>query len=81
MYLFPIHAFTDNYFGLLHRGKRALVVDAGAAEPVLRALPVESILVTHHQPAGLAMLHGASAGHQPFFAYTPSVHQGSRAAL
>lgn len=81
MYLFPIPASADNYFGLLHHGKRALVVDPGAAEPVLRALQLESILVTHHQPAGLAMLHCASAGHQPFFAYTPSVHQGRRAAL
>ncbi|MGV8805500.1 MAG: hydroxyacylglutathione hydrolase [Polaromonas sp.] len=53
MYLFPIPAFADNYFWLLHDGKRALVVDPGAAEPVLRALQqqalqLESILVTHH---------------------------------
>ena len=85
MYLFPIPASADNCFGLLHHGKRALVVDPGAAEPVLcvqqHALQLESILVTHHQSAGLAMLHCSSAGHQPFFAYTPSVHQNCCAAL
>ena len=53
MYLIPIPAFADNYLGLLHDGKRALVVDPGDAGPVLRALKqhalqLESILVTHH---------------------------------
>lgn len=53
MYLIPIPAFADNYLWLLHDGKRALVVDPGDAEPVLRALEqhalqLESILVTHH---------------------------------
>ena len=52
MYLFPIPAFTDNYFWLLHDGKRALAVDSGAAKPALHALQqhapqLESILVTH----------------------------------
>ena len=53
MYLIPVPAFADNYLWLLHDGKRALVVDPGDAEPVLRALQasrlqLESILVTHH---------------------------------
>lgn len=53
MYLIPIPAFADNYLWLLHDGKRALVVDPGDAEPILRALEqsalqLESILVTHH---------------------------------
>ena len=53
MYLIPIPAFADNYLWLLHDDKRALVVDPGDAEPVLRALEqhalqLESILVTHH---------------------------------
>ncbi|MDQ3061113.1 MAG: hydroxyacylglutathione hydrolase [Pseudomonadota bacterium] len=53
MYLIPIPAFTDNYLWLLHDGKRALVVDPGEAEPVLRTLAehglqLASILVTHH---------------------------------
>ena len=53
MYLIPVSAFADNYLWLLHDGKRALVVDPGDAEPVLRALQasrlqLESILVTHH---------------------------------
>lgn len=51
MYLIPIPAFTDNYHGLLHDGKRALVVDPGDAGPVPRvlaqhAVQLESILVT-----------------------------------
>lgn len=53
MYLIPIPAFADNYLWLLHDGKRALIVDPGDAEPVLRTLAqyglqLESILVTHH---------------------------------
>ncbi|MDO8720477.1 MAG: hydroxyacylglutathione hydrolase [Polaromonas sp.] len=53
MYLIPIPAFADNYLWLLHDGQRALVVDPGDAEPVLRtlkqhALELTSILVTHH---------------------------------
>ena len=53
MHLIPIPAFADNYLWLLHDGKRALIVDPGDAEPVLRTLDqydlqLESILVTHH---------------------------------
>lgn len=47
MYLIPIPASADNDLGLLHDGKRALVVDPGDAKPVLRALQLKSILVTH----------------------------------
>ena len=51
--LISVPAFADNYLWLLHDGKRALVVDPGDAEPVLRVLQdeglqLESILVTHH---------------------------------
>jgi len=67
MYLIPIPAFSDNYLWLLHDGKRALVVDPGDAEPVLRALAqnslqLESILVTHHHAdhtGGIAALREA----------------------
>lgn len=67
MYLIPIPAFSDNYLWLLHDGKRALVVDPGDAEPVLRvlaqhALQLESILVTHHHAdhtGGVAALRQA----------------------
>lgn len=67
MYLIPIPAFADNYLWLLHDGKRALVVDPGDAEPVLRALEqhalqLESILVTHHHAdhtGGVAALRDA----------------------
>ncbi|MDB5937802.1 MAG: Hydroxyacylglutathione hydrolase [Polaromonas sp.] len=53
MYLIPVSAFADNYLWLLHDGRRALVVDPGDAEPVMRVLEasrlrLESILVTHH---------------------------------
>ncbi len=55
MYLISIPAFNDNYLWLLHDGRRALVVDPGDAQPVLRVLQdrqlqLESILVTHHHP-------------------------------
>lgn len=49
----PIPAFTDNYFWLLERAGRAVVVDPGDAAPVLltlqaRRLQLAAILVTHH---------------------------------
>ena len=53
MKLIPLPAFTDNYFWLLVKDDRALVVDPGQAETVLEALEVyklklEAILITHH---------------------------------
>lgn len=68
MYLIPIPAFADNYLWLLHDGKRALTVDPGDAEPVLRTLAqyglqLESILVTHHHAdhtGGVAALRQAT---------------------
>lgn len=53
MNLLPIPALADNYIWLLHDGQQALVVDPGAAEPVLQVLQaqglaLQSILVTHH---------------------------------
>lgn len=53
MYLIPVPAFADSCRWLLPDGKRAVVVDPGDAEPVLRTLAqhglqLESILVTHH---------------------------------
>lgn len=53
MNLIPIPAFDDNYLWLLHDGAQALVVDPGAAEPVLEVLQAQgltlrAILVTHH---------------------------------
>ncbi len=55
MKLIPIPAFTDNYIWMLHDGHHALVVDPGAAQPVLDALQqanlqLQAILVTHHHP-------------------------------
>lgn len=53
MKLFPIPAFDDNYFWLLHDDTQALVVDPGAAQPVQEVLQrmgllLKVILVTHH---------------------------------
>src|SRR5450759_1888923 len=55
MKLIPLPAFTDNYIWLLHDAQRALVVDPGAALPVIQALEqlgvqLDAILVTHHHP-------------------------------
>lgn len=49
----PIAAFSDNYFWLIRRGNNAVVVDPGAAPPVLGMLTklnihLDTILVTHH---------------------------------
>lgn len=68
MKLIPLPAFSDNYIWLLHDGQQALVVDPGAAEPVLEALQhckvqLETILVTHHHPdhtAGVDALRQAT---------------------
>ncbi len=53
MNLIPIPAFDDNYLWLWHDGQQALVVDPGAAGPVLEvlhqhSLQLSAILVTHH---------------------------------
>lgn len=68
MNLTPLPAFQDNYFWLLHDGRRALVVDPGDAQPVLACLQrdrlqLEAILVTHHHPdhiGGLDALRDAT---------------------
>lgn len=53
MQLLSLPAFTDNYIWLLHNGQSAVVVDPGAAAPVLNALSLfnlklTTILITHH---------------------------------
>ncbi len=62
----PIHAFSDNYIWCLadHENHRALIVDPGQADPVVKHLEAEglvldTILVTHHHPdhtGGIARL-------------------------
>lgn len=49
----PIRAFRDNYIWLLRAGRAGVVVDPGAAAPVIEALSREgialkAILATHH---------------------------------
>ena len=51
--IIQIPAFKDNYIWLLRKGRQAVVVDPGDAQPVLEALARESlqltdILITHH---------------------------------
>lgn len=53
MNLLPLPAFSDNYVWMLYDDSAAIVVDPGAAEPVLEALQqlgvtLKAILVTHH---------------------------------
>ena len=53
MNLLPLPAFSDNYVWMLYDDNAAIVVDPGAAEPVLEALQqlgvtLKAILVTHH---------------------------------
>ena len=68
MKLIPLPAFSDNYIWMLHDGHHALVVDPGAAQPVLDALQqanlqLQAILVTHHHPdhtAGVSELRLAT---------------------
>ena len=62
MYLIPIPASADNALGLLHDGKRALVVDPGDGKPVLRALQLESILVTHRYTGYASPAHRHDRG-------------------
>lgn len=68
MNLIPLPAFQDNYLCVLHDGHPALIVDPGAAQPVLHCLQrdglqLEAILVTHHHPG-----HIGGAGTSPEFA-------------
>ena len=64
MKLVALPAFSDNYIWLLHDGAQAIVVDPGAASPVIAALDnlgltLAGILVTHHHDdhvGGLAAL-------------------------
>ena len=68
MNLLPLPAFTDNYVWMLHDERVAIVVDPGAAEPVLQALErlgvtLQAILVTHHHAdhiGGVSALREAS---------------------
>ena len=48
-----VPAFNDNYLWLIHDGQHAVVVDPGAAQPILAALKAHgltltAILLTHH---------------------------------
>lgn len=64
-----VAAFSDNYFWLIVRGRRALVVDPGDAGPVeqtLRAhrLQLDAILVTHHHNDHVGGVAALARAHQ-----------------
>lgn len=53
MRIVPVSAFNDNYIWVIDDGSRALVVDPGDAQPVLRylaqtGLTLAAVLITHH---------------------------------
>jgi len=48
----PIQAFTDNYIWMFHDGAHAVVVDPGAAAPVMKVLEEQrlrlcAVVLTH----------------------------------
>jgi hydroxyacylglutathione hydrolase len=74
--IIPIPAFRDNYIWLLRRGTAAVVVDPGAAEPVLDTLQREglqlaAILITHHHADHCDGIAGLLAA-QPVPVYGPA---------
>ncbi|SFR46135.1 hydroxyacylglutathione hydrolase [Marinobacter daqiaonensis] len=89
----PLRAFSDNYIWCLANtdSGKALVVDPGEAEPVLRfleqkGLTLDTILITHHHPdhtGGVARLREqlqpkrvVGPADSPFTDTTDTVHAG-----
>jgi hydroxyacylglutathione hydrolase len=91
----PIPAFRDNYIWLMEDGDHAVVVDPGAAAPVLQALAerkctLDAIVVTHHHAdhvggvAELVKAHGARVygpAASPFAEISDRVRQGDVVTL
>lgn len=71
MNLVALPALSDNYIWMLHDSRRAVVVDPGEKEPVIKALDalgleLAGILVTHHHHdhvGGLEGLRNKLVGH------------------
>lgn len=93
----PIPAFTDNYIWMLSAHGRAVVVDPGDAQPVLkvleqRGLQLDAILITHWHPdhsGGVPILctqrnvpvYGPAAEAARFKGLTQPLQQGSSVRL
>ncbi|HVT37148.1 MAG TPA: hydroxyacylglutathione hydrolase [Nevskiaceae bacterium] len=80
-----IPAFTDNYLWLLQHDRRAVVVDPGDAQPVLkelqaRGLELDAILVTHWHPDHIGGL-GALTARYPVPVYGPRGESAKIAGL
>jgi hydroxyacylglutathione hydrolase len=69
----PIAAFKDNYIWMMHDGRHAVVVDPGAAAPVLKALDqqgleLSAVLLTHlHFDHNRGVPHLLERGSIPVF--------------
>jgi len=97
MDVFAVPALSDNYIWFLCHGRRAIVVDPGEAEPVLRALgerglSLAAIVITHHHGdhvAGVPALtaqfdvpvHGPANEAVPIRGLTQRHGDGGRAEL
>lgn len=88
MNVFPIPAWTDNYFWMIEDGRQAVIVDPGDAQPVERVLherqlQLVAILVTHHHGdhiggvAALAATHRVPV-HGPAAESIPAITTGHR---
>lgn len=83
--IYPIPAFHDNYFWIIHNGESAIIVDPGDAVPVRaylkqHQLDLCAILITHHHAdhiGGVAELI-ASSSRRPMPVFGPWADQQSR---